>query len=77
MRPGVRVKVRYGTTQYSSVVGDGWRTVVVIRRGHVGETQYGGRSSVSVGYGGYGWWVVHRGVRKFFLQKRILDISLC
>ena len=64
MRPGVRVKVRYGTTQYSSVVGDEWRTVVVIRRGNVGETEYGKGS-----YVGYGWWVMHGGVRKFFLNR--------
>ena len=46
MQPGQTVKVRYASTQYRSSAGDGWRTVVVIGKGHVGETEYGRRSSV-------------------------------
>ena len=76
MQPGRVVKLRYGTTQFTSGTGIGWRTVTVISGGHVGETDYGRRSRVQYGSEGYGWWVYDNDIRKFFLKNRILEISL-
>lgn len=76
MQPGRVVHLRYGTTQYSSGTGVGWRTVTVISSGHVGETEYGKRSTAQYGSEGFGWWVYDNNIRKFFLKNRILEITL-
>ena len=74
MMSGERVRLRYRTTQWESVRGTGWRTVTVVRAGHVSETEYGrGNRDTSA----VGWWVMcpPHPVCKFFLRSRILAVS--
>ena len=77
MIPGRYVYVRYGTTQFSSTVGEGWRKVKVVRKGDVRETDFGSGREYSDTDDTVGWWVEappHICIYKFFLRKRILDI---
>ena len=76
MSPGSQVWIRYGTTQLDSTRGHAWRKLVVVRSGHVSETEYSNSTDPSK----VGFWCVQppdMTLQKFFLKERIIEIMNC